>query len=908
MTTLLHTKKILYDNYGEIPPMLGFLGIDTDGGAYNRWLEARDGKHITLDTAEQLRISVSNPSAIYSRGQQQGKYEWIAPGNENALTVLDRGAGQIRTNGRFAITQWVQDVKTRLQTKRDQITKADIKDGDKYELLATDIDVHVIFSLAGGTGSGTFINLAYLIKDVLQDCKVSGYAVMGEVFRSMSNGAASQRVRSNSYGAIKDLDYLMSLTPKSKKVSIEWLDNQQRVNWRPFNALYLIDNKNRNNDTYTSVEQISQMISLALVTSVGQLSGAVAAVADNVEKNIAQGIMDVQGKVAWVAGLGVSEICYDGEKLAQIYANKARTAVIAKMKNGGSDDPSRIANDWIDANKIRENLGKDDVIDYFMSAPPAIPFSDIDDAASPAPECDQYINNIAQESNSSLDQKYQGLVGRIEPALEALIEQQINREGGVYLCQNILDTLKIQFARCDDEMKAEIDRLRNELVLKQSALASSQKELEDLMGKLFRMGKRTRVDAVKEDTVSVAVCMREIKRREYARQFYSWCLTKVGDYITQLNTMQDNLRAVIQQSFANIEALRAGIGQNSFFQYNLAMAIVDKVDCPPSDIVFNDFARMVAPNGGLWTFTQLTSEQVASAIWQYTSTLPQAQEYARQTVDNVLRSMNSDELNRVCDVVIGKAQPLLRTDLHGYHAPSQPDEGYYVGVTAQGTILNKDDLFKNRIPEANANVNIVPIGLKDRIIIFHQYCVVPAFAVSALDTFLPEYEESEKARPGTSHWDYDLYKHMSKEHYSLMPQDQASEQEHLQQWVQALLYGIVSKDTEDYYTIWSRELGGKAIEGFRVRLAKKRLDAYNMFTDKLPVIKAELAEQVDKLTSKDRALSGRLREQVKAEVDAGVYHQPGHLSLNDIPTEQLRSLYPEEFEQLNKEIEIILNM
>ncbi len=34
MNALLHTKKILYDTYGEIPPMLGFLGIDTDGGVY----------------------------------------------------------------------------------------------------------------------------------------------------------------------------------------------------------------------------------------------------------------------------------------------------------------------------------------------------------------------------------------------------------------------------------------------------------------------------------------------------------------------------------------------------------------------------------------------------------------------------------------------------------------------------------------------------------------------------------------------------------------------------------------------------------------------------------------------------------------------------------------------------------
>ena len=82
MTTLLHTKKIIYDNYGEIPPMLAFVGIDTDGGVYNKWLEARDGKHIALDTDEQHRISVQNPLNIFQVGKSKDRYGWVAPDNE----------------------------------------------------------------------------------------------------------------------------------------------------------------------------------------------------------------------------------------------------------------------------------------------------------------------------------------------------------------------------------------------------------------------------------------------------------------------------------------------------------------------------------------------------------------------------------------------------------------------------------------------------------------------------------------------------------------------------------------------------------------------------------------------------------------------------------------------------------
>lgn len=909
MTTLLHTKKILYDNYGEIPPMLGFLGIDTDGSSYNRWLEARDGKHITLDTAEQLRINVRNPIDIYRVGKGQGKYGWIAPGNENALTVLDRGAGQIRSNGRFAITERQQDVEARLQAKKDQITRATLTDNTKYQLLDTEIDIHIIFSLAGGTGGGTFINLAYLVQDLFRGCKISGYAVMGEVFRTMLNGSAVARVRSNTYGAMMDLDYLMHLTPLSEGVPFEQFDKTQSVQYRPFNALYLIDNKNRNNDTYTDVDQISEMISLALVTSVGQISDAAAAVADNVEKIIAEGSMDVANKRAWVSSLGVSEIIYNAEALAKIYANKARINLINQFTNAVGGDPSRIANGWIDTEKIRENLGKDDIIDYFMSPVPAIPLDELDQPDQPTLECDHYINNLAQELTQALDSEYTALTQRIDKSLEKLLQEHINREGGFYDCQSILTTLNEQFSLCDGEMQSEIDDFSQALPLKQSQLESSCRELEDLMSRWFlKTGKKTKIAAVCEAAVDVATCKREITRRQYARQFYGWVRTKIDAYQSELNALGTTLRAVTDRSVASIEGIRAGIGKDSFFQYNLAATVVDSVDCPSGDVVFNDFVEKERPGGGLWTWTHLTSQQVAERIWAFTSSLPEARRYCSQTVDDVLHSLDEAELDRVCTLAIGKAQPLLRTDLRGYHASSQPDNSYYVGVhSREDSALDKDDFFKRLVPEAGANVNIVPIGLKDRIIVFHQFGVVPAFAVSALDACLSEYTEREQARPGSSYWDYGLYQRMKGEHFRLMPQDVASEGEVVEYWVQALLFGLVAKRESGEWAVKSTVLG-RPIEQYWVGLGAQRIEAFCRFKDYLPEISADLDEQVHRLTSDDRTLPGRLKKEAQQEVSDGVYHLPGHLSLNDIPLDQLQSLYPEDYELLNKEITFIQNM
>lgn len=909
MTALLHTKKILYDNYGEIPPMLGFLGIDTDGGVYNKSLEARDGTLISLETAEQLPISVRNPTAIYRVGKGQEKYGWIAPGNENGLTVLSKGAGQLRSNGRFAITEKERDVRIQIQAKINQIANAKHIDNRDYEPLDSSVDVHVVFSLCGGTGAGTFINLAYILKDLLPDCKISGYAVMAEVFRAMLTGAAVSRVRSNSYGAIKDLDYLMSLTPASSGVKIEMFDGVKIENTRPFNALYLIDNKNSDNDTYTHVDQLSEMISLALVTSIGKLSDAAVSTADNVDKNIAAGDMDIVGKRAWVSSLGVSELIFDGKEIADIYAHKASAMVISMMTSGIGGDPSGAANNWINENKIRENLNKNDVIDYFIHPVlPKIPFDSLNTPDNPKPECDHYVNILSQEKKGTLDDLYEKLTKKIEVSLHELVNELVNRQGGVALCGSVLKAILGQMELCDGEMKVELGRFNDQKTLLESALSTSQQELENVRFAFF--GRSKKVQAVCEDAVNLAVCKREIARREYARQFYTWMKNRVNDYIEMIKALNDNLQAVADKCTYEVEKIRRGIDNNSFFQTNLAADVVDSVVCNPEDIVFGDFVvKMKDVSGGILAFAGLSSDIVAAQVWKYTSQLPKTEHYSNQTIDDVLKGFSAEQLDSICKKAIKKAMPLLRTDLRGYHPMTSPDNSYYVGVSnKEESVLENNDFLKQRIPEADANVNIVPIGLKDRVIIYHQFGVVPAFAVSALDTFKPEYDAKESSCPGTSHWDYVLYQRFKEEHFDFMPMDELEEDEIVGAWLQALLYEIVTKNKNNEFFINSRELGGLAIDNFMVKIGGKRIDAYNYFVENLSVIKAELEDKVSKIVEKDRTLPGKLKAKIKAEVSQGVYHHPGHISLNYIPVEELKAVYMEEYNQLNKEIEYILGL
>ncbi|MBE7326174.1 hypothetical protein IEQ44_16200, partial [Nocardioides sp. Y6] len=79
-----------------------------------------------------------------------------------------------------------------------------------------------------GTGSGTFLDMAYIVKEVSKGINSSvgvstiGFAILPDVFNSMMNGPAMANVLPNGYGALHDLDYLMHHNYDKKPLEIKY--------------------------------------------------------------------------------------------------------------------------------------------------------------------------------------------------------------------------------------------------------------------------------------------------------------------------------------------------------------------------------------------------------------------------------------------------------------------------------------------------------------------------------------------------------------------------------------------------------------------------------------------------------------------------------------------------------------
>ena len=148
MAALLNTKKMFVDTYGEVPPMIGFLGIDTDGGAYNKFLLSKKSPsgRVVLEQSEQLPITVEKAMDIYNYDEEN--LGWLPKDNLRYLTSMTLGAGQVRSNGRFAFTVNRDKIVMRVRSILDKISNAIHDESKKYRPSdGDDVEIAIVFSV-----------------------------------------------------------------------------------------------------------------------------------------------------------------------------------------------------------------------------------------------------------------------------------------------------------------------------------------------------------------------------------------------------------------------------------------------------------------------------------------------------------------------------------------------------------------------------------------------------------------------------------------------------------------------------------------------------------------------------------------------------------------------------------------
>lgn len=247
---LARVRRLIEETYGSLSnfPVISFLKIDTDKG---HKLENPDaaGSPFKVDEIHEATVSGTEAQNIVSNMKNYPYInKWFPTELEKNLSALEAGAGQIRACGRFAFFCNYNGIKEKFNNSCAKVSSESARTFmlDKYgvNVSGTALNVIIVGSLSGGTGSGMIIDIGYCIRRWLalrgqQTPMTTAIIPMPTNFGKVQVG---DRVLANGYAALIELSYFSdNRTEYRENFSASGLD-EVRSQLAPFDFTYLVGN------------------------------------------------------------------------------------------------------------------------------------------------------------------------------------------------------------------------------------------------------------------------------------------------------------------------------------------------------------------------------------------------------------------------------------------------------------------------------------------------------------------------------------------------------------------------------------------------------------------------------------------------------------------------------------------
>jgi hypothetical protein len=213
-------QDLMATHGGQVPQEVQLLAFDTEvesdvqAGVAVAATAAGAAGVVKLEKEKGEYIWIGGNIRDYVRDVARGKYAHVSSWLQaayyldtlpDALFFLEAGAGMLRQFGRLAIFYDV--LKGAGLSKIYRMTKQAIERVQRARKGET-IQVMLVSSVAGGTGAGMFVDMAYLIRQIAclelrVDVALRGFLVMSEAFSTIPSGVTPD-MRARSYAAMRE--------------------------------------------------------------------------------------------------------------------------------------------------------------------------------------------------------------------------------------------------------------------------------------------------------------------------------------------------------------------------------------------------------------------------------------------------------------------------------------------------------------------------------------------------------------------------------------------------------------------------------------------------------------------------------------------------------------------------------
>jgi len=227
--TLMHVRRLFLDSYGgdDMPedlrrrygparlPHMAYLCIDADPK-----MEDIDGKAFDeftmmakLTGSEFLNVELDPHKVLdlYTFPERYPEYARWFDFSLEKTGIPKHGCGQTRPWGRLAFFQHYTRIREQLRTILTGLRAADVgKDAARIgvnDLNTARVQVFVVFSVAGGTGSGLFLDTAFLLQDLAQELGIVVNAEALILLPEVFSNDPTHRVFANAYAALMEIEH-----------------------------------------------------------------------------------------------------------------------------------------------------------------------------------------------------------------------------------------------------------------------------------------------------------------------------------------------------------------------------------------------------------------------------------------------------------------------------------------------------------------------------------------------------------------------------------------------------------------------------------------------------------------------------------------------------------------------------
>ena len=366
---LLRLRRLIVEEFGTLEnlPCIQFLHLDTDqtSNAQHQYDKADDPlfDKIKFQPMERVSLGIDGGCSKYlaNINAYPNIREWFqTKGKIKDLGDLGDGAGQMRMASRLGFYDNYSDIESGLSQADRRLSSERVRDrineiGFKFDPSL--MNIYVVTSLAGGTGSGTFLDTGFLLKTMFPDATRIGILFLPSFFSGYSG---KTRMQANGYAALKELNHYSF----GNEFTANWTGNQGRAVYPPpFDYTYLLEGKNEAGEAIGTSNEEYSIYQMAAETvfqdfSLGDFAGMKRAIRINLKNFIDNAYVHnhwdsssgigIQGNQGAIRGdsyttrfcsFGLAAIHFPSQRVHQACACRLARAILNRWRHAAVADP-----------------------------------------------------------------------------------------------------------------------------------------------------------------------------------------------------------------------------------------------------------------------------------------------------------------------------------------------------------------------------------------------------------------------------------------------------------------------------------------------------------------------------------------------------------------------------------------